>query len=65
MSKSKQAALQREQEMQNIPIGLHRRKCRCSRCSRCSRCYEMRTRSIESFNTWIGVLFDEVKRTED
>lgn len=59
MSKSKQAALQREQEMQNIPIGLHRRKCRCSRC------YEMRTRSIESFNTWIGVLFDEVKRTED
>jgi len=59
MSKAKQAALQREQKLQEKAIGLHRLKCRCSRCN------EKRTRSIESFNAWIGVLFDAEKRSKD
>lgn len=49
---AKQKAEQREFKLQNTPIGLHRKNCRCNRCD------EKRTRSIESFNAWVGILFD-------
>lgn len=56
---AKQKAEQREFKLQNTSAGLHRKRCYCFRCN------EKCRKSIESFNALIGVLFDEVKRTED
>lgn len=49
---AKQKAEQRELKLQNTPIGLHRKNCRCFRCD------EKHRKSIESFNAWEGVLFN-------
>lgn len=53
--KAKRTAAERAELLAQKPISLHGKRCRCDRCT------DWRKQKLESFNCWIGVLFDEVK----